>query len=125
MADGESLQHRGQYRRERAQRANQCDSRGPGAKRRNDHRDAAEGGRIMIVAGTDLASELRRRRLGRPELRECLSRTPASAWVPGAHLHEAPSELLMLAALSLADAVASPMQQSCRSLTRGAPPEFA
>ena len=47
----------------------------------------------MIVAGTDLASELRRRRLCRPELRECLSRTSASAWVPGAHLNEAPSEL--------------------------------
>jgi hypothetical protein len=77
----------------------------------------------MIVVGTDLASELRRRRLGRPELRESLSRAPASAWVPGAHLHETPSELLMLAALSLADAVASPMQQSCGSLTRGAPPD--
>jgi len=78
----------------------------------------------MIVAGTDLASELRRRRLCRPELRECLSRTSASAWVPGAHLNEAPSELLMLAALSLADAVASPMQvRAVSPLTRGAPPD--
>jgi len=80
----------------------------------------------MIVAGTELAGELRRRRLGRPELRESLSRTSASAWVPGARLYEAPSELLMLAALSLADAVASPMQvhvQPVSPLTRGAPPD--
>jgi hypothetical protein len=78
----------------------------------------------MIVFGTELASELRRRRLGRPELRESLSRTSASAWVPGSRLHEAPSELLMLAALSLADAVASPMQVRAASpLTRGAPPD--
>ena len=79
----------------------------------------------MIVAGTELAGELRRRRLGRPELRETLARTPSSTWVPGAHLNEAPNELLMLAALSLADAVASPMQQSCGSLTRGAPPDMS
>ena len=77
----------------------------------------------MIVAGTELAGELRRRRLGRPELRDGLSRTAASTWVPGASLNETPSELLMLAALSLADAVASSMQQSCGSLTRGAPPD--
>ena len=59
-------------------------------------------------------------------MRDSLNRTSASAWVPGAELNEAPSELLMLAALSLADAVASPMQmegQSCQSLTRGAPPD--
>jgi hypothetical protein len=78
----------------------------------------------MIVEGTELAGELRRRRLGRPELRDSLSRTSASAWVPGAELNEAPSELLMLAALSLADAVPSPMQMRPSSpLTRGAPPD--
>ncbi|MBV8304269.1 MAG: hypothetical protein JOZ04_08665 [Acidimicrobiia bacterium] len=78
----------------------------------------------MIVAGTELAGELRRRRLGRPELRDCLTRTSASAWVPGARLHETPSELLMLAALSLAEAVASPMQvRAVSPLTRGAPPD--
>jgi hypothetical protein len=80
----------------------------------------------MIVEGTELAGELRRRRLGRPELRDCLTRTSSSAWVPGAHLHEAPSELLMLAALSLADAVAGPMQvhvHPVTPLTRGAPPD--
>jgi hypothetical protein len=79
----------------------------------------------MIVEGTELAGELRRRRLGRPELRENLSRTSASAWVPGAQLNETPSELLMLAALSLADAVASPMQCAGTPLgagtARGAP----
>jgi len=82
----------------------------------------------MIVAGQDLAGELRRRRLGRPELRDRLSRTSASAWVPGAHINEAPSELLMLAALSLADAVASPMQvhvEAATPLTRGAPPDMS
>jgi hypothetical protein len=78
----------------------------------------------MIVEGTQLASELRRRRLGRPELRSSLSRASGSAWVPGAQIDEAPSELLMLAALSLADAVASPMQMRPASpLTRGAPPD--
>jgi hypothetical protein len=78
----------------------------------------------MIVEGTELAGELRRRRLGRPELRDSLSRTSGSAWVPGSELGEAPSELLMLAALSLADAVASPMQMRPASpLTRGAPPD--
>jgi hypothetical protein len=80
----------------------------------------------MIVAGTDLASELRRRRLGRPELRDSLSRTSASTWVPGAALNEAPSEMLMLAALSLADAVPSPLQPAATTLgagtARGAPP---
>jgi len=75
----------------------------------------------MIVAGMELAGELRRRRLGRPELRDSLSRTTASAWVPGAHLNEAPSELLMLAALSLSNA--SPARVEAASpLTRGAPP---
>jgi len=75
----------------------------------------------MIVAGMELAGELRRRRLGRPELRDSLSRTTASAWVPGAHLNEAPSELLMLAALSLSNA--SPARvEAVSPLTRGAPP---
>ena len=78
----------------------------------------------MIVEGMQLAGELRRRKLGRPELRDSLSRTSASAWVPGAELNEAPSELLMLAALSLADAVASPMQSETpmgAGTARGAP----
>ena len=74
----------------------------------------------MIVEGTQLAGELRRRKLGRPELRDSLSRTSASAWVPGAELNEAPSELLMLAALSLADAVASPMQMQSAATPMGA-----
>ena len=66
----------------------------------------------MIVEGTALAAELRRRRLGRPELRSSLTKASGSAWVPGAELGEAPSELLMLAALSLAEAIPSPMQSS-------------
>ena len=66
----------------------------------------------MIVEGTALAAELRRRRLGRAALHSSLTRTSSSAWVPGAELGEAPSELLMLAALSLAEAIPSPMQSS-------------
>ncbi len=78
----------------------------------------------MIVRGTELASELRRRHLGRSELHACLTRTASSTWVPGATLNEAPSELLMLAALSLADAVARPAAvQAVSPLTRGAPPD--
>jgi hypothetical protein len=78
----------------------------------------------MIVEGTQLAAELRRRRLGRAELHSSLTRTSSSTWVPGAELNEAPSELLMLAALSLADAVASPMDARAVSpLVRGAPPD--
>jgi hypothetical protein len=76
----------------------------------------------MIVEGTALAGELRRRRLGRPELHSSLTRASGSAWVPGAQLAEAPTELLMLAALSLADAVASPMQTVGPAST-GAPPD--
>ena len=78
----------------------------------------------MFVEGAQLAAELRRRRLGRAELHSSLTRTSSSTWVPGAEINEAPSELLMLAALSLADAVASPMQvQAASPLTRGAPPD--
>jgi hypothetical protein len=79
----------------------------------------------MIVEGTQLAAELRRRRLGRAELHTSLTRTSSSTWVPGAELNEAPSELLMLAALSLADAMASPQQivQPASPLVRGAPPD--
>ena len=85
-------------------------------------KSSSTGGASMIVEGTKLAGELRRRRLGRPELRESLSRTSESAWVPGAQLNETPSELLMLAALSLADA--NPVRVEAASpLTRGAPPD--
>ena len=78
----------------------------------------------MIVEVAQLAGELRRRKLGRPEVRLRESRNSASAWVPGAELNETPSELLMLAALSLADAVASPMQSATpmgAGTARGAP----
>lgn len=79
----------------------------------------------MIVEGTQLAAELRRRRLGRAELHSSLTRTSSSTWVPGSELNEAPSELLMLAALSLADAVARPVEmvQPASPLVRGAPPD--
>ena len=63
----------------------------------------------MIVEGNALAAELRRRRLGRAALHSSLIRTSSSAWVPGDRLGETPSELLMLAALSLAETVPSPM----------------
>jgi hypothetical protein len=57
----------------------------------------------VIVEGNVLAAELRRRRLGRPTLHSSLNRTASSTWVPGDRLAETPSELLMLAALSLAE----------------------
>jgi hypothetical protein len=62
----------------------------------------------MIVEGTALAAELRRRRLGRPGLFSSLTRSSCSAYVPGERLTDAPSELLMLAALSLAEPASGP-----------------
>ena len=76
----------------------------------------------MIVEGNALAGELRRRRLGRAALHSSLTRTASSAWVPGDRLAEAPSELLMLAAISLAETVPSPMSLARGSDPRGGPP---
>ena len=77
----------------------------------------------MIVEGTELAAELRRRRLGRAGLQASLTQTSDSAWVPGAQLADAPSELLMLAAISLAEPVTGPMQgTSSGQFFTGAPP---
>jgi hypothetical protein len=73
----------------------------------------------MIVEGTALAGELRRRRLGRAALHSSLTRTGSSAWVPGERLAETPSELLMLAAISLAETVPSPMSVAPRGEPQG------
>lgn len=55
----------------------------------------------MVIDTTELARELRRRRVGRPALVESLAASSGSTWVPG-ELHQVPSSLLVLAAMSLA-----------------------
>ncbi|MEY2565920.1 MAG: hypothetical protein QOE35_449 [Actinomycetota bacterium] len=55
----------------------------------------------MIVDSISLAHELRRRRVGRPDLRRSLTDRPTSTWVPG-DLRDMPTSLLVLAAMSLA-----------------------
>ena len=54
----------------------------------------------MIVDHIELAEELRRRRVVRSGLVDCLSTTPGSAYVPG-ELEQAPTSLLVLAAMAL------------------------
>ena len=54
----------------------------------------------MVVNGTTLARELRRRRAGRRAMVASLNRADRSTWVPG-DVRTAPTELLVLAALSL------------------------
>lgn len=54
----------------------------------------------MVVDTSALAAELRRRRLGRPELVSSLDASSGSTWLPG-DLHQVPSSLLVLAAMSL------------------------
>ena len=56
----------------------------------------------MVVDTTELAQELRRRRVGRAALVQSLAATPGSTWVPG-ELQQVPSSLLVLAAIALAD----------------------
>ncbi len=55
----------------------------------------------MVIDTTELAQELRRRRVGRPALVESLAASRGSTWLPG-ELHQVPSALLVLAAMSLA-----------------------
>lgn len=55
----------------------------------------------MVVNSTSLAQELRRRRVGRPALLDCLAGSRRSTWLPCA-LRETPTPLLMLAAMSIA-----------------------
>ncbi|PLS76801.1 MAG: hypothetical protein CYG61_00090 [Actinobacteria bacterium] len=56
---------------------------------------------MMDVHSKAVAEELRRRRLGRPELIASLERSTRSTWLPG-ELDKVPSSLLVLAAVSLA-----------------------
>ncbi len=55
----------------------------------------------MVIDTTELAQELRRRRVGRPELVKTLAASSGSTWLPG-ELEQVPSSLLVLAAMSLA-----------------------
>jgi hypothetical protein len=60
----------------------------------------------MIVDSTELAEELRRRRVGRSGLVESLANNPGSTYVPG-ELEQAPTTLLVLAAMALVRPVTS------------------
>ena len=55
----------------------------------------------MIVNSSSLAEELRRRRVGRRALIDSLRGSRGRTWLP-CELHETPTHLLMLAAMSLA-----------------------
>lgn len=55
----------------------------------------------MDVHSKAIAEEMRRRRLGRPELLSSLEASTRSTWLPG-ELEKVPSSLLVLAAVSLA-----------------------
>lgn len=55
----------------------------------------------MDVHSKAVAEELRRRRLGRPELITSLEVSNRSTWLPG-ELEKVPTSLLVLAAVSLA-----------------------
>lgn len=57
----------------------------------------------MVVDGPNLAAELRRRRVGRPQLVDAVAVTTRETWLPG-DLRAVPTGLLVLAALSLARA---------------------
>ena len=61
----------------------------------------------MVIDTTELAQELRRRRVGRPALVDSLAASRGSTWVPG-DLEQVPSSLLVLAAMSLANATSAP-----------------
>lgn len=54
----------------------------------------------MVIDSTELAQELRRRRVGRPALVDSLAASAGSTWLPG-EIEQVPSSLLVLAAMSL------------------------
>jgi hypothetical protein len=58
----------------------------------------------MIIRSSTLASEMRRRRVGRPALLERLDRSERQAWLPG-ELREVPTTLLVLAAMNLTNSI--------------------
>lgn len=61
----------------------------------------------MVIDCTELAQELRRRRVGRPALVDTLAASTGSTWLPG-DLEQVPSSLLVLAAMSMAQRPAGP-----------------
>ena len=68
----------------------------------------------MVVDGSMLASELRRRRVGPRSLAESVDGVDRSTWVLG-DLRSAPTSLLVLAAISLSD---NPVRPARRGLLR-------
>lgn len=54
----------------------------------------------MVVGGHELASEMKRRRIGRPTLVERCDRCGGTTWLPGDPA-TVPASLLVLAAMSL------------------------
>ncbi len=64
----------------------------------------------MRVDGVAVSAELRRRRLGRPAFAARVARAQDTTWIPcsGGDLHDAPKDLLVLAALSLARSANQP-----------------
>lgn len=54
----------------------------------------------MVIGGHDLATALKRRRIGRPVLVERCDRCCGTAWLPG-DPSTVPASLLVLAAISL------------------------
>ncbi len=61
---------------------------------------AVEGVVDVVVGGQELASELKRRRIGRSTLVERCDRCGGTTWLPG-HPTTVPASLLVLAAMSL------------------------
>ena len=69
---------------------------------------AREDGGAVVVDGGSVAAELRRRRLGRRGLADKVAASPATTWLPANDdLRTVSSDLLLLAALSLARPTAS------------------
>ena len=56
----------------------------------------------MVIDTTELAQELRRRRVGRAALVDSVAAAEGSTWLPG-ELAQVPSSLLVLAAITLAN----------------------
>ena len=72
----------------------------------------------MIVDSISLAQELRRRRVGRPALHSSLRGATRETWLPG-DLKQAPTSLLVLAAISLARA--APESTACSEVPSDLP----
>ena len=63
----------------------------------------------MIATSASVAQELRRRRVGRPQLLEALASSTRSSWFPD-DLGNVPTSLLVLAAMSLGRGETDPVR---------------